>query len=248
MNGFLAILRRELLSLWVTPLAWVLLTAFLVLQGGSFYLTVSHLSRIPEAAADMGPLQAYFGQSLFMPMTVILICPALTMRAFAEERRSGTIESLLTAPVSAPAVVLGKYSAVLLTYLALWLPTLLYVAVLRNTGELDWGALGASYLGVVLVGAAFLAVGTFMSALTSSQLVAVILSFGASFGLFILGIGEYVFDDGVLREICAHVSLMSQFDELSRGLVDLRRLVFDATLTVLPLFLCTRLVRSWQAG
>jgi ABC-2 type transport system permease protein len=248
MTGMSAVFRRELLSLWVTPLAWVLCVAFLLLQGGSFYLTVSHFSMIPETAVDVGPLQAYFGQSLFLPMTVVLVCPALTMRLFAEERRSGTIEPLLTAPVTPAAVVLGKYAATLVTYVAMWAPTLLYVVILRDSGEIDWRIVASSYLGVTLLGAAYLAVGTLMSTLTKSQLIALMLSFAALFGLFILGIGEYVFDEGIVREVCAHVSVMSQVDEMSRGIVDLRRVVFDLTLIAFPLFLSTRLVDSWRWG
>jgi ABC-2 type transport system permease protein len=246
MTGFLAVFRRELWSVWVTPLAWVLLVSFLLIQGTSFYITVNHFAMLPEGALESGPLQAYFGQSLFLPVSLVLLCPALTMRLFAEERKSGTIEPLLTAPVTPAAVVLGKYLATLVTYLALWLPTLLYVLILRNTGELDWQVVAASYLGILGIGGGYLAVGTFMSALTKSQLVALMLSFGALFGTFVLGIGEYVFEPGPLRDLCAHVSVMSQVDELSRGIVDLRRLVFDLTLLVLPLFLATRVVDSWR--
>jgi ABC-2 type transport system permease protein len=246
MSGFFAIYRREMLSLWVTPLAWVLLVVFLLIQGMSFYSIVVHIAGAAQMSVDTGPVQAYFGQSIFLLISLLLLCPALTMRLFAEERKSGTIEPLLTAPVTPAAVVLGKYLATLVTYLALWLPTLLYVLILRNTGELDWQVVAASYLGVLGVGGGYLAVGTFMSTLTKSQLVALMLSFGALFGMFVLGIGEYVFDAGPLRDLCAHVSVMSQVDELSRGIVDLRRLVFDLTLLVLPLFLATRVVDSWR--
>jgi ABC-2 type transport system permease protein len=224
----------------------VLLVSFLLIQGTSFYITINHFAMLPEASVESGPLQAWFGQSLFLPITLVLMCPALTMRLFAEERRSGTIEPLLTAPVTPAAVVLGKYLATFVTYVLLWLPTLLYVLILRNTGAIDWRVIGTSYLGVVLIGAGYLAIGTFMSTLTKSQLIALMLSFGALFGSLVLGIGEYVFEAGPLRDLCAHVSVMSQVDELSRGIVDLRRLVFDTTLLILPLFLSTRVVESWR--
>ena len=102
MSGFTAIFRREMLSLWVTPLAWVLLTVFLLLQGGIFYSIVAHFAGFAELSVDEGPLGAYFGQnSIFLLMTLLLVCPALSMRLLAEERRSGTIEALMTAPVGA---------------------------------------------------------------------------------------------------------------------------------------------------
>jgi ABC-2 type transport system permease protein len=248
-NGFAAVYRREMTSFWVTPLAWVLLFVFLVLQGTIFYAIVSHFSSLADLAVETGPVEAYFGQeSVFLLMTLLLICPALTMRTFAEEQRSGTIETLLTAPVTAAGVVLGKYAAVLTTYAAMWAPTLLYVVILRKTGAVDWPAVGASYLGLFGIGASYLALGTLMSAMTRSQLVALLLSIGVQFGLFILGVGEYVFEAGLLREICAHVSMASQMEEMSRGIVDLRRLVFDASVALTSLFMTARVVDSWRWG
>jgi ABC-2 type transport system permease protein len=244
-TGFWAIFRRELWSLWVTPLAWVLLFVFLGLQGTSFFLLVDHFSKSADMALNTGPIQSYFA-SLFVPVSLLLVCPALSMRLFAEERRQGTVETLLTAPVSALSVVLGKYVATLCTYLVMWLPTVLYVVILRDTGAVDWGVVGASYLGVALLGAAYLAVGTLMSALTQSQLVALLLTTFTLFGLFILGIGERVFDPGFLLDISSHVSVLSQLEDFSKGVLDSRRVVFDLSLVWLPLFLCVRVVDGWR--
>ncbi len=246
MSGFWAVYRREMLSLWVTPLAWVLLFVFLLIQGLSFYSLVVHISKVAEQSLDSGPVQAYFGQSIFLIISLLLVCPALTMRVFAEERRSGTIEALLTAPVTAAGVVVGKYLAAFSTYVLIWAPTLLYILILRNTGQVDWAVVGSSYIGVAGVGAAYLAVGTLMSSLTRSQLMALVLTVLVQFGFFILGIGEYIFDPGPLHELSSHVSVLSQMDELSKGIVDLRRLIYDATLVVLPLFLTVRVVDSWR--
>jgi ABC-2 type transport system permease protein len=245
-TGFIAVFRREMLALWVTPLAWVLLVAFLLIQGLSFYSIVLHITAMSEVSIDYGPVQAYFGQSIFVIISLLLICPALTMRVFAEERRSGTIETLLTAPVTPSAVVAGKYLAALVTYVAIWAPTLLYIVILRNTGTVDWAVVGSSYLGVFGIGACYLAVGTLMSAMTKSQLLALVLSVLVQFGLFILGIGEYIFEPGLLHSISSHVSVLTQMDEFSKGVVDLRRLVFDATLVALPLFVTVRVVDSWR--
>lgn len=246
MSGALGVFKREMLSLWVTPLAWVLLFIFLMLQGASFYQIVLHFVSFSNVAIDQGPVQAYFGQSFFLVLSLLLICPALTMRLFAEERKSGTIEALLTAPVTAAGVVLGKYLATLATFCFMWLPTVLYVVMMRHTGEVDWMVVLSSYLGVFGVGAGYLAVGTLMSAMTRSQLVAMMLSSLVIFGLLILGVGERIFDPGPLRDLCAHMSVLSQLDEVSKGIVDLRRVVFDLTLVLLPLFLTARIVDSWR--
>ena len=248
MRATYTLFKRELLSLWVTPLAWVLLTAFLLLQGGIFYSITVHFSLSGAASLDTGPLEAYFGQqSLLLSMTLLLVCPALTMRTFAEERRSGTMETLLTAPVSSASIVSGKYAAALLTYCLMWLPTCLYAALLRGTGSVDLRALATSYVGIFLVGSSYLGVGILMSAMSKSQLIALMLTVLVQFGLFVMGIGEYVFDAGLLRDVSAHLSLTTLFEETSRGLIDTRRLVLHLSLTVWTLFVSTKVVESWRA-
>jgi ABC-2 type transport system permease protein len=246
MTGLSAIYRREMLALWVTPLAWVLSFAFLLLQGVSFYIVVDHYTHFTSLSVS-GPVETYFS-SLFMPFTLLLVCPALTMGTFAEERRSGTIEGLLTAPVSASSVVLAKYLAVLSTYVLLWLPTLLYVVIVRNVADIDWGVIISSYAGLFCIGAAYLAIGVLMSTLARSQLIALMLTTLVLFGLFILGVGERVFDPGALQALCAHVSVLSQLEDFARGVIDLRRLVFDSSVVSLCLFLARRVVDSWRWG
>jgi ABC-2 type transport system permease protein len=168
------------------------------------------------------------------------------MRLLAEERRSGTIEALMTTPVTASAVVLGKYTATLLTYALIWVPTLLYVFILRDTGAVAGSVVFSSYLGLLLVGGFFLALGTLMSALTKSQMIAMLLTTLSLFGLFILGIGEQVFEPGLLLDICGHVSILSQLQDFSKGVIDLRRVVFDLSVLGLSLFVAVRVVDSWR--
>lgn len=241
------ICKRDLMSLWVTPLAWVLLTAFLLLQGGVFYSIVLHSSSLGSDAGIVGPLEAYFGQqSVLLSMTLLLLCPALTMRSFAEERRSGTIELLLTAPLGSGSLVLGKYAAVVITYGLIWMPTLLYAVILRDTGVVEPRVLGVSYLGIFMVGMSYLALGTLMSALARSQLVALLTSVFLQFGLFVLGIGEYVLDDGLLRDTSAYISLTTLLEETSRGLLDSRRIVLHGSVGIWALYVTTRVVESWR--
>jgi ABC-2 type transport system permease protein len=183
---------------------------------------------------------------LYLPL--IFTCPLLTMRLFAEERRSGTIEALLTAPVSPAGVVLAKYGAALVTYVVMWAPTALYVLLVWRAGDVDLRVVAASYLGVIGIGAGYLAIGTLSSAMATSQLTAAVTSATVLMALFFFGLGEFVFDDGAARAICAHVSAWSQMNDFSQGVVDSRRLVFDGTLIVLPLFITVRAVESWRWG
>jgi ABC-2 type transport system permease protein len=132
--------------------------------------------------------------------------------------------------------------------MAMWLPTVLYMVLISQAGELDWRVVGSCYLAVILVGAGYLALGTMTSALTKSQFSAALLSMGSILGLFMLGIGMFIFEPGPLRDLSAHVSLWAAMDEFSRGIVDLRRLVFGASLVVLPLFITVRAVDAWRWG
>ncbi len=248
MKGFWPVYKRELLSLFVTPTAWVLIIVFLIIQGFHFYGMVVHFAQNAELSVDQGPVQAFFGESILFYLPLILLCPGMTMRLFAEERRSGTIESLLTAPVQTAGIVLGKYAAAFTMYVGMWLPTVLYIVVLRRAGEIDWNGVATSYTGVALIGAGYLAIGTLMSAMTESQLVAILLSALVILGLFVIGIGEFIFDAGVLHDFCAYVSVWGQMGELSKGIVDLRRIVLDVTLVALPLFVTVRAVDAWRWG
>ncbi len=249
MRSFWPLFKRELFAFFVTPLAWVLIVVFLVVQGMHFFLLVDHFATTADVSGDETPLSAFFGNTVLLYLVLLVLVPPMTMRLFAEERRSGTVETLMTAPVSSAAVVLAKYAAVLVTYVAMWAPTALYLVILGRTGALDWHAAASAYLGVLLVGAAYLSLGLCASALTRSQFLAMIWTALVLLVLFILGLGEFVAREGtVLHDVCAYVSVWAHMNDFASGLVDTRRLVFYVTLTVLPLFVATRAVDAWRWG
>jgi ABC-2 type transport system permease protein len=248
-RSFWPLFKRELFAFFVTPLAWVLIVVFLVVQGMHFFLLVDHFATTADVSGDETPLSAFFGNTVLLYLVLLVLVPPMTMRLFAEERRSGTVETLMTAPVSSAAVVLAKYAAVLVTYVAMWAPTALYLVILGRTGALDWHAAASAYLGVLLVGAAYLSLGLCASALTRSQFLAMIWTALVLLVLFILGLGEFVAREGtVLHDVCAYVSVWAHMNDFASGLVDTRRLVFYVTLTVLPLFVATRAVDAWRWG
>jgi ABC-2 type transport system permease protein len=248
-RSFWPIYKRELFAFFVTPLAWVLIGVFLLVQGMHFYLLIEHFSNAGEIASDQTPVQAFFGNTVLLYLVLFLLVPAMTMRLFAEERRSGTIETLMTAPVSSASVVLAKYAAALTTYVAMWAPTVLYLFILSRTGDLDWHVVASSYLGVLLVGASYLAMGLLASAVTKSQFLALVMTAMVILVLFILGIAEFVTPEGTAaHDVCAYVSVWAQMNDFASGIVDTRRLVFDATLVVFPLFVTTRVVDAWRWG
>lgn len=248
MSGFLAILKREILALFVTASAWVTISAFLLVQGIHFTLLAQHYVNQESVADDAGPVQAFFGGTIFLYLPLIIGCPLLTMRLFAEERRSGTIEALLTAPVGSAGVVLAKYCAALFVYVAMWAPTGLYMVFISQTGDLDTRALSSGYLAIFLVGAGYLAIGIMTSAFTKSQVIAAFLSTMTIAALFIFGIGSFIILDGPLHDVCSYISVWDQMNDFSRGIIDLRRLVWDFTLIALPLFITVRAVDAWRWG
>jgi ABC-2 type transport system permease protein len=249
MRAFWPIYKRELFAFFVTPLAWVLIVVFLVVQGMHFFLLVDHFAHQADATGDETPLSAFFGNTVLLYLVLFVLVPPMTMRTFAEERRSGTIEMLMTAPVSSSAVVLAKYAAVLTTYVAMWLPTVAYLVILGRTGELDWHAAASAYLGVLLVGAGYLSLGLCASALTRSQFLAMMWTALVLLMLFILGVGEFVTREGsAMHDVCAHVSVWAHMNDFASGLVDSRHLVFYGTMIALPLFVATRAVDAWRWG
>ncbi len=250
MRGFWPIFKRELFALFVTPLAWVAITSFLLLQGLHFFLIIVNFATAPaDSMGDSGPVQSFFGQTMLMYVPLLVVCPLLTMRSFAEERRSGTIESLLTAPVGSAGVTLAKYAAPFVTYAAMWAPTLLYmVVILMQKGEIDWRVVGTSYATVLAIGGGYLSIGVMTSALSQSQLTAAVLSALAISGLFFFGMAEFIIPDGAVHDIATHLSVWTQMNDASRGLLDSRRLVYDATVIALPLFITTRAVDAWRWG
>lgn len=249
MTGFWPVLKRELLAFFVTPLAWVLILVFLAVQGLHFYILVDQFSTATDVITDQSPVSAFFGNTVILYLILFLLVPPLTMRSFAEERRSGTIETLLTAPLGTTGIVLAKFTAAWLTYAALWLPTVLYLVILQRSGSVDWNVAATSYLGVMLVGAGYLAIGLLASALTSSQFLALIGTALVLMLLFLIGLGEFIAKDGSTQQaIATYVSVWAQMNDFASGVVDSRRLVFDGTLIVVPLFLTVRVVDGLRYG
>lgn len=246
MRKVLAIVRRELIAYFSSPLAYMVLTAFLLMQGYIFYLIVSFLNQ-PGAEA-MTPLRLFFGGTIFFWLFLLFVVPVITMRLIAEERRSGTIEPLLTAPITEGQVITGKFLAALAFYIVLWLPTIVYVLILKSHSAIDLGPVAAGYLGVLVLGILFLGVGTFASTLTNNQLIAAILAFAAMVALFSVGLLEQlVVSSSFFKSTFAYMNLWTQMDDFARGIVDTRHLVYQISVGLLFLYLATKSL-EWKKG
>ena len=244
MRGFLVLWRREIGAFFISPVAYATMTFFLVVMGLIFYFLVSVLA---AGVPGVGVMNLIFG-SPFYWMTQMVVIPLLTMRLFAEEKRMGTIETLLTAPISDAAVVGAKFMGVLTYYLILWLPTLLYLVGLQafsaETPPIDPGALAGGYAGALLSGAFFLALGVLCSILTSNQIIAAITCFACMILVFFSGFVEYMSFNDFAASLADLVSPHRHVAEFARGVIDTRALVFYTTGIFFFLFASTRILES----
>ncbi len=247
MRKVVALVRRELIAYFSSPLAYMVLTAFLFLQGYVFYLIIAFLNN-PRTEA-MAPLRLFFGGTIFFWLFLLFVIPVITMRLISEERRSGTIEPLLTSPVTEGQVITGKFLAALLFYIILWLPTIIYVLILRHYTPIDLGPVASGYLGVLLLGILFLGVGVFTSTLTKNQLIAAVFAFTAIVLLFSVGlIQQLLVSSSAIRQALGYMNLWTQMDDFARGIVDTRHIVYQLSVGMMFLYFATKSleVKKWR--
>jgi ABC-2 type transport system permease protein len=246
MRKSLALVQRELVAYFSSPLAYVVLTAFLFFNGYVFWLITNFLND-PRTQA-MAPLKLMFGGTIFFWLFLLFVVPVITMRLLAEERRTGTLEVLLTAPVSEGQVVIAKFIAAFIFYVFLWLPTVVYVIILGSYSSIDPYPVAAGYLGIALLGVLFTAVGLLTSALTRNQIVAAIFAFAVLVVLFSIGLLEQLATGPALKSALGYMNLWDHMDDFSRGLVDTRHVVYDISLAGLFLFLATKALaaKKWR--
>jgi len=230
MHNFYAIFKKEFKSYFNLPIAYIFITLFLVLANGLF-LRMFFLD-------DQASMRRFFG---LMPWIFLLFVPAVTMRLWAEEKKLGTMEMLMTLPVKEYEVVLAKFFAsfgFLILSVALSFPLIITVAAL---GDPDGGPIMGSYLGVILMGGAYLAIGIFISSMTENQIIAFIISIVAIFALIIIGQDIVLFSvPKFFVPIFSYLSLSAHFDSISRGVVDSRDLVYYFSMIGFFLFLNVR--------
>ncbi|MBA5870210.1 MAG: ABC transporter permease subunit [Nitrospira sp. CR2.1] len=247
-----AIIRKELRSYFVSPIVYVV--------GGVFLLTfgfIAHLSIVNIGALAIQLMQIQgsteqinLNDLLFRPLfasirfVLLLILPILTMRLLAEERKLRTFEFLMTAPIRVSEIVIGKFISVYLVFVGMLLLTTLVPLTLALFSDFDWYPVFTGYLGLILLGGLFLAVGLFGSSITENQIVAAFTSFGILLMCWLLvPLGKYI-GDTPLGNAISYLSFMDHFDRLVRGLIDTKDLVYFASGTVLMLFLAHRIVDS----
>jgi ABC-2 type transport system permease protein len=250
------IYKKELRLYFTSPVAYVILTIFLLIAGYFFYSIFAFYTRAsmqmamnPQMGRDLNVTDSVL-RPLFANLSVILLLlmPLVTMRLFAEERRSGTIELLLTYPVRDGAVLIGKYLAALTLYAVMIAGTLLYPALLFFfKARPEWGPIATAYLGLMLMGAMFLAVGLFASSLTENQIIAAIVTFGVLLMFWIINWAAE-FAGGPLGAVLTHLSILEHNDTFAKGVLDTKDIIYYLDFTALALFLTLRSLeaRRWN--
>ena len=254
MRNIAAIFQKEIKTYFTSPIAYVLAAVFLVITGYFFYgMTVtfsneclyymqyaSRYGGMPPLNLNQQVIRGMFGLISFISLFMI---PMLTMRLYAEEKKSGTMELLMTSPLRITETLLGKFFACFVLYAIIIGLTVLYQVILGAYGHPDWGPVFSGYLGALLMGAAFIAVGIFASSLTESQIIAVVLGFGALLLFWVIG-SAAIFTRPGAGKIFSYLSILTHMLPFQKGVIDTKDIIFFLGFVIFFLFVTVKVVES----
>lgn len=233
----LAIMKKEIMSYFYSPVAYVLI---------GFYMLLTSVFFIPNLTYQIGDFNSNLSSMGFM---LIFIVPILTMRIIAEDRKNGTEVLLITSPVSIAGIVVGKYLASLAVFLVLTAISFIYPIILMAFGAQFTVQLVGGYIGFILLGASFIAVGVFASSLTENQVIAAVIGFVTLLIIWVAGsVGSMI--GGIASKVLNWISLLSRYDDFSRGILGLSPIVYYLSFISVFLFLTVRVIerRRWSQG
>ncbi len=252
MKNTVTLMKKEMKIYFISPIAYVVAAVFLAVVD---YLFSSQIYFYSSMSAQMmrfqGNLpQLNIHQAVFRPtfmnasVILMLISPILTMRLFAEEKKAKTTELLMTSPLSITEIILGKFLAAWFVYLLLLACTLHLPLLVSTFADVPIRPLLASYLGLALMGAVFISLGLFASSLTENQIVAAVVSFGILIGLWLIGAMIQSDDTSAFATVLNYLSMIDHLDNLIKGLINTRDLMYFFTMTLVGLFMTHRVVES----
>ena len=224
MKQSLYIFEKEFRTYFVSPIAYIVISIFLLVTGWFFFMTFFLF--------DQADLRNFFG---LLPITFSFVVPAITMRLFSEELNVGSYEILLTMPVTFRQVVVGKFLASLVFVAAMLVPTLAYPISVAFLGELDWGPIIGGYIGALLLGASFCAIGLFASSLTRNQIIAFITGMAICFSLVLID-KMLFFLPQVLLGFFQYLGADFHFRTISKGILDSRDILYFLSVSFVALY------------
>jgi ABC-2 type transport system permease protein len=250
MRNIVAIARKELRSYFASPIAYVVIGMFTFIFG---YFYVALLSFFVQQSMQMGTMgmggPVNVNQQMIRlllqnaAVVVLFVLPMITMRTYAEEKRSGTIELLLTSPLTDFQIIMGKFVGALTLYAAMLAVTLIHVGILFVYGNPEWKPIASGYLGLLLLGGCFISVGLLVSSLTRNQIIAGMITFGLFLVLWVIDwIGS--FGGPTVGKIVSFLSITGHFDDFAKGVIDTTHLVYYLSFITFGLFLTAKAVDS----
>jgi ABC-2 type transport system permease protein len=252
MSNILAIAHKELKSYFASPIAYVVIGFFALLFGYFFVALLAFFERQSMQMAQMGMMgeapTMNINQQLIRPLLmnasviILFVLPMITMRTYAEEKRSGTIELLLTSPLTDLQIIIGKFLGAMALYAAILAVTFVHMAVLFAYGNPEWRPIATGYLGLLLMGGCFMSVGLLISSLTRNQIVAGMITFAVFLLLWVINwIGAFF---PRAEAVLTYLSITDHLDDFTKGVVDTKHLVYYLSFIAFGLFLTVRSVET----
>jgi ABC-2 type transport system permease protein len=254
-NNIWLVYKKELRSYFASPIAYVIMALYSLIFGIFFYSAVKYFQQLATQAQMMGrsfPMninEMIVGPVLMNTSVIgLFLIPMICMRLFAEEKRSGTIELLMTSPIRDVELILGKWLAAVALYVVILIVSAVNLTFLFAYGKPDWKPIAVGYLGLLLEGASLLAIGTFISTLTKNQIVAGVAGFCVSLLLWVLE-WTTAFESSVTSKVLGYLSVVTHFEPFTKGVLDSKDVVFFLSAIFLGLFLTARSTESlrWRA-
>jgi ABC-2 type transport system permease protein len=252
MSNVLAIAHKELKSYFSSPIAYIVIGFWSLLYGYFFVAILSYFVRQSMQMGQMGmqgPQAMNINQQLIRPLLqnvlilILFLMPMVTMRSYSEEKRSGTIELLLTSPLTDFQIILGKFLGAMALYGCMLAVTLIHVGVLFVYGHPEWKPILPAYIGLLLMGGCFISVGLFISSLTKNQIVAGMVTFAVFLLLWIITwIGS--FSGPTVDKLTQYLSIVDHYDDFGKGVIDTTHLVYYVSFITFGLFLTAKSVDS----
>jgi ABC-2 type transport system permease protein len=248
MRNTLAIAGKEIRAYFTSPIAYVVIGLYALLFGYFFYVMLTFFERQSMQMMQMGGtmnVNQMLIAPVFMNAQVVLLflLPMVTMRTYSEEKRSGTMELLLTAPLTDWQIILGKFLGAMTLFAAMLAVTLVHVGLLFIFGQPEWKPIVTTYVGMLLMGGCFISLGLFISSLTKNQIVAATITFAAFLLFWVINwMGSFV--GTTAQAVLAHLSIIDHFDDFAKGIIDTKHLIYYVSFIAFGLFLTAKSVDS----
>ena len=252
MRNILAIARKEVMSYFASPIAYVIIGLFALLFGYFYSAILAFFLRQSLQVGQFGfsgPTTVNINQDMIRPLmlnatvVILFVLPMVTMRSYSEEKRSGTIELLLTSPLSGLQIILGKFAGAMALYSMMLAVTLVHISILFVYGDPEWMPIATSYLGLLLLGGCFGSVGLLISSMTKNQVVSGMATFAVFLMLWVI---NWLADSTgpTTQEVLTYLSITEHFDDFSRGVLDTKHVVYYLSFIAFGLFLTAKAVDS----